>query len=75
MSKTIIDGLRFVLQNMRLQSGEMAKVQADIVEQAIVEMELVERKLNELESSAHDMAHRGSWVPSDREITRAVETR
>lgn len=49
MSKTVLDGLRFVLQNMRLQPGDMAKVQADIVAQAIIELEMLETKLEQLE--------------------------
>ena len=50
MSKTVLEGLRFVLQNMRLQEGQMAKVQADIVAQAIVELEMVDKKVEELEA-------------------------
>ena len=41
MNQTLIDNLRYVLQNMRLQKGDMAKVQADIVAQAISEIELI----------------------------------
>jgi hypothetical protein len=50
MSKTVIDGLRFVLQNMRLQTGDMAKVQADIVAQAIIELEMAHEHIEKLES-------------------------
>lgn len=50
MSKTVLDGLRFVLQNMRLQPGDIAKVQADIVAQAIIEIEILECQIAELES-------------------------
>lgn len=49
MSKPVLDGLRFVLQNMRLQPGEIAKVQADIVSQAIVEIEALDRHIDKLE--------------------------
>ena len=50
MSKTVIDGLKFVLQNMRLQPGEIAKVQADIVQQAIIEIESLDQHIEKLES-------------------------
>lgn len=50
MSKTVLDGLRYVLQNMRLQEGQMAKVQADIVAQAIIEIETL-KSLNSLNLS------------------------
>jgi hypothetical protein len=49
MSKTVLDGLRFVLQNMRLQQGDMAKIQADIVYQAIVEIETLDQHIEKLE--------------------------
>lgn len=52
MSKTVLDGLRYVLQNMRLQEGQMAKVQADIVAQAIVELEMANNHIKKLESYA-----------------------
>lgn len=52
MSKTVLDGLRYVLQNMRLQEGQMAKVQADIVAQAIVELEMAQNHIEKLESYA-----------------------
>lgn len=52
MSKTVLDGLRYVLQNMRLQEGQMAKVQADIVAQAIVELEIAHNHIKKLESYA-----------------------
>ena len=50
MSKTVLEGLRFVLQNMRLQEGQMAKVQADIVAQAIVEIETLDKHIEQMES-------------------------
>jgi hypothetical protein len=50
MSKTVLDGLRFVLQNMRLQEGQMAKVQADIVAQAIIEIETLDQHIEKLET-------------------------
>ncbi|MFY8201185.1 MAG: hypothetical protein ACOVLE_10965 [Pirellula staleyi] len=50
MNKTLIDSLRYVLQNMRLQQGDMAKVQADIVASAIVEIETLNCRIEELES-------------------------
>jgi hypothetical protein len=49
MSKTVLEGLRFVVQNMRLQEGQMAKVQADIVAQAIVEIETLDKHIERLE--------------------------
>ena len=39
VNQKLIDNLRYVLQNMRTQPGDMAKVQADIVAQAITEIE------------------------------------
>ena len=49
MSRTVLDGLRFVLQNMRLQQGDMAKIQADIVAQAIIEIEALDQHVEKLE--------------------------
>ena len=49
MNQTLIDNLRYVLQNMRLQKGEIAKVQADIVAQAMVELGAMGRKIADLE--------------------------
>ena len=57
MSKTVLDGLRYVLQNMRLQEGQMAKVQADIVAQAMVEIETLDKHIDELSSGFRDMAY------------------
>ena len=45
MNQTLIDNLRYVLQNMRLQKGEMAKVQADIVSQSIEEIKTLDCKI------------------------------
>ena len=45
MNQTLIDNLRYVLQNMRLQKGEMAKVQADIVAQSIEEIKTLDCKI------------------------------
>ena len=50
MSRAVLDGLRYVLQNMRLQPGDMAKVQADIVAQAIVEIETLDKHIEHMES-------------------------
>lgn len=50
MNNTLIDNLRYVLQNMRLQKGDMAKVQADIVAQAISEIGLMQSKIEELQN-------------------------
>ena len=47
MNQTLIDNLRYVLQNMRLQKGKMAKVQADIVAQAISEIELMSCRIKD----------------------------
>ena len=49
MNETLIDDLRYVLQIMRLQTGDLAKVQADIVAQAIIELGLMSCKIEELE--------------------------
>ena len=57
MSKTVLDDLRYVLQNMRLQEGQMAKVQADIVAQAIVEIETLDKHIEEMSSGFRDMAY------------------
>ena len=51
MNQTLIDNLRYVLQNMRLQKGEIAKVQADIVAQAISEIELMSCRIKDLEET------------------------
>ena len=51
MNQTLIDNLRYVLQNMRLQPGDMAKVQADIVAQAIIEIGLMQSKIEELQNT------------------------
>ena len=51
MNQTLIDNLRYVLQNMRLQPGDMAKVQADIVAQAISEIGLMQSKIEELQNT------------------------
>lgn len=51
MNQTLIDNLRYVLQNMRLQPGEIAKVQADIVAQAIIEIGLMQCKIEELQNT------------------------
>ena len=61
MNQTLIDNLRYVLQNMRLQSGDMAKVQADIVAQAIIEIGLMQNKIEELQNkilSLEEVQHR-----------------
>ncbi len=50
MNQTLIDNLRYVLQNMRLQPGDMAKVQADIVAQAIIEIDLMGCRIEELQN-------------------------
>ena len=49
MNQTLIDNLRYVLQNMRLQKGDLAKVQADIVAQAIIEIDLMGCRIADLE--------------------------
>ena len=49
MNQTLIDDLRYVLQIMRLQTGDLAKVQADIVAQAIIELGLMSCNIEELE--------------------------
>ena len=48
MSDMTIDGLNVVLQNLRLQDGAMAKVQADYVENAIKEIERLNAKVDEM---------------------------
>jgi len=48
MSEIVIDGLRLVLQNLRLQDGAMAKVQADYVANAIKEIERLNAKVEEM---------------------------
>ena len=50
MNQTLIDNLRYVLQNMRIQPGDMAKVQADIVAQAIGEIESMGCRIEELQA-------------------------
>jgi hypothetical protein len=50
VNQTLIDNLRYVLQNMRLQPGDMAKVQADIVAQAIIEIDLMGCRIEELQN-------------------------
>lgn len=57
MNQTLIDNLRYVLQNMRLQPGELAKVQADIVAQAIIEIGLMQSKIEELQKVQHRLLH------------------
>ena len=54
VNQTLIDNLRFVLQNMRLQPGDMAKVQADIVAQAIGEILSMGCRIEELQ---HRLLH------------------
>lgn len=54
----IIDNLRYVLQNMRLQTGDMAKVQADIVAQAIIEIGLMQSKIEELQNDIEKLKYR-----------------
>ena len=51
MNETLIDNLRYVLQNMRLQKGDMAKIQADIVAQAISEIDLMGCRIEELQNT------------------------
>ena len=51
MNNTLIDNLRYVLQNMRLQKGDMAKVQADIVAQAISEIDIMGCRIEELQNT------------------------
>ena len=55
MNQTLIDNLRYVLQNMRLQKGDMAKVQADTVAQAIIEIELMGGHIEELQAKVADL--------------------
>ena len=50
MNQTLIDNLRYVLQNMRLQTGDMAKVQADIVASAMLELVCMDAKIEELQN-------------------------
>lgn len=57
MNQTLIDNLRYVLQNMRLQHGDMAKVQADIVAQAIIEIGLMQSKITDLERTISKYRH------------------
>ena len=47
MNDTLIDNLRYVLQNMRLKKGDMAKVQSDIVAQAISEIMRLNAKIDD----------------------------
>ena len=51
MNQTLIDNLRYVLQNMQLQPGDTAKVQADIVAQAIIEIGLMQTKIEKLQNT------------------------
>jgi len=50
VNQTLIDNLRYVLQNMRLQPGDMAKVQADIVAGAMLELVCMDAKIEELQN-------------------------
>lgn len=60
MSRMVIDNLRYVLQNMRLQHGEIAKVQADMVAQAIIEIETLNCRIEELKSEVASCVAQGS---------------
>ncbi len=54
MNETLIDSLRYVLQNMRLQQGDMAKVQADIVASAIAEIETLNCRIENLKARSRN---------------------
>lgn len=58
MNQTLQGNLRYVLQNMRLQPGELAKVQADIVAQAMIEIGLMQSKIEELQNDIEKLKYR-----------------
>jgi len=49
-SETIVDGLKYVLQNVRLQSGDIWQKQVNIVNESITEITRLNARVKELEA-------------------------